>query len=276
MNSYDARKYWQERFSNQFDLSSVGFLGLGKPYNEWLYRKRRRVFKQMLKMVRASSASRVLEIGPGSGFYVALWKELGVSDLVGLDITSNAVKHLQELYPWYKFIQCDFTAKNVELAGQFDVITFFDVLFHVVDDTLFEEAINNAVQVLSSEGVILITDVVFNPTKQVAPASEHFRPRSFHYYEMILERHGLEITNCRCVFSFMHPRSIFDRSMWRRSFQRVLNKLLLAFLKKYPSIGSGAGRLLFILECLADTLHLTSNSITLMIIRRKVMREEYP
>ncbi|HEY2897781.1 MAG TPA: hypothetical protein VGJ12_11620 [Gemmatimonadaceae bacterium] len=40
MATFDPRKYWDNRHSESYGPESVGYLGLGVPYNVWMYRVR--------------------------------------------------------------------------------------------------------------------------------------------------------------------------------------------------------------------------------------------
>lgn len=41
MSSNDLHHYWESRLTDAFNLEGVGYLGLRKQYNSWLYRVRR-------------------------------------------------------------------------------------------------------------------------------------------------------------------------------------------------------------------------------------------
>ncbi len=81
-----------------------------------------------------TSDIRILDIGCGSGFYIDIWRGLGVSDLVGIDFTDVCIKYVSAQYPEYKFYEADITSttliNNPPFLGQkFDIITAFDVLY---------------------------------------------------------------------------------------------------------------------------------------------------
>src|SRR5215212_2275578 len=93
--SFDARDYWEQRLTRDYSLSGVGYAGLGEPFNSWMYRVRRKVFRrEMRRRLRAPGTIDVLDIGSGTGFYVGLWQELGVRSVTGSDLTEKAVGEL--------------------------------------------------------------------------------------------------------------------------------------------------------------------------------------
>jgi len=84
--------YWEYRLAAQFDLRGSGCRVLGKHYNAWLYRVRRHIFlRHVCPLGIAWSTARVADIGSGTGFYVNLWRRLGVRSLVGIDFSPTAV-----------------------------------------------------------------------------------------------------------------------------------------------------------------------------------------
>ena len=88
---FDPRAYWEQRLSEEYSLHGVGYASLGLRYNRWMYRIRRRVFRRtMRRFLRDRSSMRVLDVGCGTGFYVDQWRELGIGQIAGLDLTETA------------------------------------------------------------------------------------------------------------------------------------------------------------------------------------------
>ena len=68
---FDAKKYWELRLESNYGLHGVGYLGLGRYYNNWLYRIRRKAFFKSVSDIRLDSAScSIIDIGSGTGFFV--------------------------------------------------------------------------------------------------------------------------------------------------------------------------------------------------------------
>ena len=108
---FDVAVYWEERLRNNPGITGVGYTSLGRGYNEWLYRIRRRVFLRLMRSLKGNwSANRVLDVGSGTGFYIQLWKEIGVKSLVGSDLTEISVLNLRAKYPFDTFHQLDIGA----------------------------------------------------------------------------------------------------------------------------------------------------------------------
>ena len=125
MTEFNPQEYWEARLENDLGLHTVGFLGLGKYYNSWLYRIRRHVFFREVRALPIDvSQCVILDVGCGSGFYVNLWREQGVSDITGVDISEDMLRvarrkarnHAIDL----KFRHGDIA--NLNLRTEFDLI----------------------------------------------------------------------------------------------------------------------------------------------------------
>lgn len=200
--AYDPERFWEARLRNRFDLSGAGFRGIGKPFNEALYRQRSIVFGRVLRRLDLDPrASRVVELGPGTGFYVDLWKRRGVRSLLGLDITTVVTERLTAAYPSFAFSQADITEAWPAGDASADVVTAFDVLFHIVDDDRFAAAIGEAGRVLRPGGLLLVSDLF--PRRAIR--GHHHVSRTLSDYRAVLAGHGLEVVSRAPVFVTMHP-----------------------------------------------------------------------
>ena len=95
--AFDPTEYWQERLAASYSLGSVGWSSLGESFNEWSYAVRRRVFTRVARDALTETAdASVLDVGSGTGFYLDVWQQLGVSHITGSDLTDVAVQHLAQ------------------------------------------------------------------------------------------------------------------------------------------------------------------------------------
>ena len=200
--AYDPATYWSRRLERD-GLESVGWLGLGEPYNRWLYRRRAAVFRRLAGAYGwAQRPPSVLEIGPGTGFYVGLWSRLGVRALTGIDIAPPAVARLRARFPAYRFLVGDAARPLSVPPGAFDVVTAFDVLFHITDDAGFERAVSTIARALRPGGRALISDL-FPREREVRLAHQVSRTEAM--YRTVLAANGLALERRTPVFVLMHP-----------------------------------------------------------------------
>jgi SAM-dependent methyltransferase len=203
--AYDPAAYWPERLAEDDSLDSVGWRGLGRSYNRWLYRRRTAVFRHVARHYRfAQHPPAVLELGPGSGFYVDLWKKLGVRELTGIDVAPPAIARLRRRFPQYQFLSGDIGRPMALPPHAFDVVTAFDVLFHITEEAAFEQALATIARALRPDGLALITDLF--PWSQEIRLPHQVSRTAGRYHEA-LAAHGLRLERRWPVFVLMHPWS---------------------------------------------------------------------
>jgi SAM-dependent methyltransferase len=170
--AFDGSEYWERRLREHFDLQGVGFQRLGGRYNRWMYRVRGEVFDRVVGRYVGTTGRteplRVLDVGSGTGFYVDRWRRLGAA-VTGLDLTDVAVQRLAAAFPESRFLRADIgeplQGELEALTGTMDVVSAFDVLFHLVDDTAYEQALSNVRRLLRPGGLFLWSDnFVHGPT----------------------------------------------------------------------------------------------------------------
>ncbi len=51
---FDNKRYWETRLREHYSLAGVGYLRLGRRYNEWMYRVRGDVFDRVVERIAKS------------------------------------------------------------------------------------------------------------------------------------------------------------------------------------------------------------------------------
>jgi SAM-dependent methyltransferase len=211
MSSFDPQQYWERRLATSSGLEGVGYLGLGQPFNAWMYRSRRRQFKRLVQahMVQIKEA-RVLDVGSGTGEYVRCWQELGAGGVVASDLTSTAVERLKAGHPSLEVRKVDVSSASAELPGRLNAVSCMDVLFHIVDDEACERAIRNMSSALVPGGFLYISENFVHVDKS---DQEHFKLRSLAEYERMITAAGLTIVDRRPMFHLMNA-PVDSNSRW--------------------------------------------------------------
>lgn len=258
---FDYKKYWNERLSGEFGIEAVGYIGLGKKFNHWMYRLRKRKFKRSVQKLKIHlNDAEVLDVGSGTGFYISLWKDLGATSVTGFDISTQAVKNLEKKFPDVAFYEQDIS-KDILIAKKFNAISCMDVLFHVVSDENFKKAIHNLSQGLVSGGYLILTDnFLHGPEKRL----QHHVSRSLADYEKIISDADLKIVSRKPVFYFLNY-PVDGNNV-------VLNLLWKFFLKFVPGnerLGYLLGGLFYPID-LALTSVLSEGPSTEMMICKKL------
>jgi SAM-dependent methyltransferase len=170
--AFDPRTYWDKRLRRDWTLHGVGLLAATASWNEALYRVRGRVFQRVAATLETDlSKASVLEVGPGTGFYLEQWKKQKVRALSGLDIAASAVAQLSQKFPEVD-LACGDVCEDVSALREshpqgFDVVSAFDVLFHVMDDEKYRQAFKNVESLLAPGGWFVFSEkFLHRPTQR--------------------------------------------------------------------------------------------------------------
>src|SRR5882762_4984034 len=105
---FDARSYWETRLQEYPGLCGVGNTCMGRSYIQWHYKVRRAVFLRLLSSPKIDPRTdQVFDVGSGTGFYLEIWKQVGVSSITGCDLTEIAVARLESALPWARILRLD-------------------------------------------------------------------------------------------------------------------------------------------------------------------------
>jgi predicted TPR repeat methyltransferase len=163
----------------------------------------------------------VLDVGSGTGFYIDRWKELGVKAIVGTDITGVAIAELKRKYPSDELYQVDIGGDLENLENRrFDIVSAFDVLFHIVDDERFERAVRNIYSLLKRGGHFVFSDNFLH--RETVRATLQVS-RSLEEIEKILNAAGFRIIERAPMFVLMNY-PVDSESLLLKMFWRILAK----------------------------------------------------
>jgi SAM-dependent methyltransferase len=223
---YRPESYWEKRFSKKLDISIVGHSGLGYVYNNWLYKARFRAARRALRKLRLDVRQKsVLEIGVGSGAWLPFWLKMGAANVTGVDITAASVTLLSNRFPQLRFEQGNICAAVPPVEGEWDIVTAFDVLFHVTDSADFARSIANVAKLTRSGGVAILSDgFCINPW---GPFYHEYH-RTYDGYCEELVRVGLQPFHLEPIFYTMTTTLCEPETAHRRlaSFTRSAQQLV--------------------------------------------------
>jgi SAM-dependent methyltransferase len=257
---FDPGQYWERRLET-FDLSAVGWQGLGLAYNRWVYRLRRAVFQRAVRELGVDwSGKQVLDVGSGTGFYVSEWLRLG-ADVTGSDLTGASVGALSSAFPRTKFVQWDVSDPPPYAQGSFHAVSAMDVLFHIVDDSKYRAALENVSQLLKDGGHLILSDfLVHGP----ATRNTHQVIRPLREFEDQLVACGLEVTLRRPMFVLMNT-PVDSTSRVLHLYWRTLQDLL----SRFAWLGGPAGATLYPLEYALVSFCEEGPSTELIVCRKR-------
>jgi SAM-dependent methyltransferase len=259
---FAAARFWEQRLSDDYTLKGVGFRRLGLKYNRWMYAVRRHVFLDTVSSAGIDVPSaQVLDVGSGTGFYVDLWVELGAKRITGVDITETAVARLQERHPDLMFRRADVGEEISPLEPTtYDVVSAMDVLFHIVDDRRFANAIRNIHDALRPGGCFVWSDYFLRRREW---RIRHQACRSLAEIERTLAETGFEIVTRRPMFFLMaNPLDAgrVTRALWYAAAGLV---------SRSEKLGDLAGRKLLPVEIRKVSSKTEGPSTEIMVCRRR-------
>lgn len=261
MSNFNPKEYWESRLNESFNLHGVGDIGLGVNYNNALYNVRKFAFHKLMKGLKMDfSKKQILDIGSGTGFYIERWKELNVNSIKGTDITNVVVENLSKKFPDNSFMQLDIGEKNDSLVPTYDFISAFDVLFHIVDDKRFEQAIKNINTLLTKNGYFVISDnFVHGKTKRL----EHQVSRSYEYMTKTIEDSGFKHVKTIPMFVLMNDPVDTDNRFVKKIFWLITKNV-----RKGESYGKFIGGIMKPIEKMLISLKSESPSTEIKLYQK--------
>lgn len=258
----EALAYWEDRHRAHGRFESVGYAGAGEAYNAWLYRVRRRLFRRHVAPLVGAGDS-VLDVASGTGFYLERWREAGIRELRGSDVSPTAVKNLRASFPDLPIHQFDVAGAIEELPQPpADVVSAFDLLYHLIDDAAYRLALANLGRLTRPGGLLVI--------------SENFRrvgPRRYASVQVnreegeilrALDEAGFDVVKRRPLFVLMNAPACGGPDLLHTWWQRV-HRLLTT----RPGSGAVLGPALYPLELCCVSITRPAPSTELAICRRR-------
>jgi SAM-dependent methyltransferase len=275
---FDNREYWESRLREHYSLAGVGYLRLGRRFNEWMYRVRGDVFDRVVAGLRPVSGERttvsgerlavsgwsgaeVLDVGAGTGFYVDRWQKLGAR-VTGLDLTDVAIEELTRCFPAARFVRADIGRElgGVPAPSSFDAVSAFDVLFHIVDDAEYARAFVNIASLLKPGGWFLWSDnFLRHPTERVT----HQVSRPLEESTRAVEAAGFEVIGRVPMFVLMNYPADTTSRLARWAWTAMVAPAVLG-----EPVGWALGALLYPFERALVRAKRESPSTELMVCRK--------
>lgn len=218
LDKLNPKEFWDNRLKSNLNLQGTGHRAFNIQYNQWLYQAQQDSLHELLRKNKVNvSGKRILDIGSGTGFFVNYFLNQGGSSIFGIDISTTSVNYLQQTFPECNFAREDITSKSFFLNEDFDIISAISVLYHIVDDDAFHQAISNMCTHLSPGGYLIISDVFEQP---ILPTAHHTRHRSLAVYESEFRNRKLKTLELMPIYYLMN-----------KTFIPVIGPLIVNFLK---------------------------------------------
>lgn len=185
---------------SNFNLRGAGHDRFNERYNRWLYRAKRRCLESIFRR-RDLSSSLVLDVGCGTGFFVDWFLQRGAK-VEGLDIARVSVERLEQRFPAAGFTRRNIGAERFAPLGTFHIVNAWDVLYHIVDDGVFERGLTNIAGCCDEGSLLLVSDRLGGHADE--QISDQVTFRSLATYDAILERLGFESVRTLPLFRYLN------------------------------------------------------------------------
>jgi SAM-dependent methyltransferase len=156
------------------------------------------LYRQMIADLRLkATGGDVLDIGSGAGRWIRFFLEnFSPKKLVGADYTQGSIDLLNKWFPTgsapqtdLSFRLADITSPTLDLGQQFDLINIANVLFHIPEADLFNNAIANLKKHVKRDGMIVTTEYL--PRAPVR--TQWMLVRDRYHFEQAIKQAGLRI-----------------------------------------------------------------------------------
>jgi len=209
--NYVPNGYWDSRLKKEFNLKGAGFKAMSEAYNKVLYEIKMKLLEETLRKHRIQiQGKKVIDVGCGTGAFLNFYIKRG-GIYTGIDISKYAITELSNTYPNIPLYKIDITRREdvmkLLVYGKYDLVHCFDVLYHIIDDVKWRDAIANLCLLLKDEGHILFTEKMPKHDMSIKP---HCKYRSRVTYNMVLAEHDLEIKEDIPLFFFLNRGTRLD------------------------------------------------------------------
>jgi SAM-dependent methyltransferase len=238
---FDAGAYWKDRLGRQFDLTGVGYRRRSAAFNRWVYRVRTELLDELFEQNGWPLEGRaILDVGCGTGYFIDHWLRRKARPIVGIDVTEVSVQTLAQRFPEARFQLADLGEPNLAVDGQYEYISVFDVLYHIVDDRRFEQAVANLSRLSHAGSKVIITDLFGNSSVK---GKKHVRNRSLDCYTEVFAKKGFRLLEIRPLFFTLMPPGRL--AGWLGYWVGSLGWEVLTMPARWERLGQLWGRLLY-------------------------------
>ena len=190
-----AIEYWEARHRESNILKAGGDRGLSDAANKLFYALRAgRLLELIARRFNPLSPLLILDAGCGRGLFSDLLSR-GGHIVTGIDSSKTAIEYCIDNCSGEYFCS---EIRNFRPRSLFDVVYSIDVMFHILDDRVWEDSLANLCSTVITGGLLIITDthlkerwikgdyIVHRPsddylgvTQQVGLSFKDFHPYNF-------------------------------------------------------------------------------------------------
>ena len=241
--TYNPSAYWNDIFKHGVNAQSVCYPEWPLSYNHFLHRQQLETFENILQQEKIDLKNKkILEIGPGAGFWTSVFQHYQPATYTGIDISNPAIEKLSAQFPNFKFIHADIGKEELSKhpLQKVDLIFAAMVFLHITDNSKLEYAFKQLNELLLPGGKIIFLDAVvtkkvFGNAKSQTDGPDfneqfHNKIRPIGLYQTIAKNLSLSIHNIIPAFNTSQYCYDFNTYLgyciWGKVFYWIHRKIL--------------------------------------------------
>lgn len=185
----DPIAYWDERHRTSDEWRSGGDRGIDIYRNRAFYAHRLGLLVSILDRYHIEPRLRILDAGCGKGWLSTQLAAQG-HEVVGIDASAVAVEIARKRQPSVRFVIT--TLEAFRDWRRFDAVVCMDVLFHILDDELWQRSLANLTEHVAQNGLLVISDT---PCNQPLVMGNYIVHRPLDAYLRCINRYGLTLVD---------------------------------------------------------------------------------
>ncbi|GAA0626284.1 class I SAM-dependent methyltransferase [Kribbella sandramycini] len=189
LGATETAEHWDRRHRQLGALRSGGDAGYDEASNEIFYAMRLgRLIDIVGDRTEQAAPLRILDAGCGKGYFAHAMARFGHA-VDGIDLSEHAVELCRQNATGNSSFQVSPLAQW-QPPYLYDVVYSIDVLFHIMDDALWEASVTNLATLVRLGGQLLVVD---HQSEVDRTWSYYQRTRALHRYQSLLEPLGMQV-----------------------------------------------------------------------------------
>ncbi len=175
-------------------------------FSHWWFKGRNKVIEAFLRKEIKNTSNDIIDIGAGFGVCIPILKKFGKVDAI--EPYEKAHLHLKELGVNEVYNITNFPK---EIPGKkYDIVTFFDVIEHIENDSEVVKAVKNDLLKPSGNLIITVPAYMWLWTKH-DELNMHYRRYTKTSLKKLLQDAGYKNIRISYYMTFLFPLAIIDR-----------------------------------------------------------------
>ena len=177
-------------------------------------------FERYMFASKRVKEKKVLDIACGVGYGCEIYSESGAKHVVGVDILKSNIEYAESKYSAANISFIEKNIYEIDYKEEFDVITSFETIEHIENDSLVLKKLYNA---LKNDGILMISTpnrkITSPDTKSIndKPANEyHTREYTLGEFKNLVSKNGFRVKNVfgqrnRLYFKFTTMNRVINK-----------------------------------------------------------------